>query len=211
MKFKKLLLLGLVMVLICAISITGTLAYLTADTEAVTNTFVAASGLVSSLTLDESKANPDSASGLYTLDVDDRVTENSYTVLPETTLPKDPVVHVIGRTSTPAFLYIEVVDNTGDCISFDIRDVWTDLKIEGPNEGKVYQYTGPAMEIKDPEKGLAGNTDIYILEENEITVSEDLEELTSTSNTIEFYAYMAQASIDGYNGAAEIFTACFNS
>ena len=199
MKLKKMLLLLVVMVLVCSISVTGTMAYLTAQTDVVTNTFVSASGLVTSLTLDESEAIPDTATGLYTLNESERVPGNEYTVLPGTTLKKDPTVHVIGRTTTPAFLYIEVVDTTGDNLEWKLADGWSICAdAVGPNSGIVYQYTGTLN---------TGDTDIPIIKDNKVTASDTLD--LGTGLTIKFYAYMAQSTIDGATTPGAIFNACF--
>lgn len=207
MKLKKFFLAVLAVVLICAISVTGTLAYMTAQTEAVTNTFLAASGLVTSLTLDESEAKYVAATGLYELDKESRKQANSYTVLPGTTLPKDPTVHLNDKTDTPAFLYIEVVDNTGGAISCTIDNTkWTGLSAAtGPHGGVVYQYTGTALP--------AGDSDVTIIQNNTITVNDNeaVKALGANGKNIVFYAYMAQASIDGATDAAAIFNACFKS
>jgi len=198
MKIKKMLLLVVAMVLVCAISVTGTLAYLTAQTSAVTNTFVSASGLVETLTLDESKAVLDDATGRYNLVTANRVQGNSYTVLPDTVLDKDPTIHITGRTNTPAFLYVEIVDNTGGDIEWEEADCWDELAgANGQNGGVVYKYTGTIAD---------GN--IGILKDDKVTVAK-APNLGSSGKTLEFYAYMAQASIDSGSDPATIYNACF--
>lgn len=83
---KKKLTTVLAIVLVVALSVAGTYAYLTAQTDQVKNTFTAA-GLASEFSLDESRAHqqPD---GSYTLDVEDRVQENTYSVVPKVDLKR---------------------------------------------------------------------------------------------------------------------------
>lgn len=88
MKSKhKALLLSMCAVLLVAVSIFGTLAYLT-DSESVKNTFTVGSV---DLSLDEAEVNPD---GTYKNDHDDRVKANEYHLLPGHTYYKDPTVTV---------------------------------------------------------------------------------------------------------------------
>ena len=86
MKSKhKALLLSMCAVLLVAVSVFGTLAYLT-DQEAVTNTFTV--GQVG-LSLDEAEVNPDG-----TQKSEKRVQKNEYHLLPGHTYIKDPTVTV---------------------------------------------------------------------------------------------------------------------
>ena len=83
---KKKLMAVLALVLVIAMSVAGTYAYLT-STDEVVNTF--AVGNVQ-ITLDEAKANPDGSLAAG----DDRVKANSYKLLPGHTYNKDPMVTV---------------------------------------------------------------------------------------------------------------------
>ena len=88
MKSKhKALLLSMCAVLLVAVSIFGTLAYLT-DDDAVTNTFTV--GQVG-LYLDEADVKPD---GSYETNHESRVDENEYHLIPGHTYYKDPTVTV---------------------------------------------------------------------------------------------------------------------
>ena len=111
---RKALLLALCAVLLVAASVFGTIAYLT-DTEAVTNTFTV--GQIS-MSMDEAKVN-EAGQKLNTEDevwetgdtYADRVTDNTYHLLPGMTYSKDPIIHV-DANSENAYIFIKV-DNNG--------------------------------------------------------------------------------------------------
>ena len=87
MKKRNALLLSMCAVLLVAVSVVGTFAYLT-DKDVVTNTFtVGAVGL----SLDEAEVNLD---GTYKNGHDTRVKGNAYKLLPGHTYYKDPTVTV---------------------------------------------------------------------------------------------------------------------
>lgn len=136
MKSKhKALLLALCAVLLVAATAFGTLAYLT-DTEAVKNTFTV--GKVG-LSLDEAKVN-EAGQKLNTENevwetgdtYADRVTDNTYHLLPGMTYSKDPIIHV-DADSENAYIFIKV-DNNG---------------IEAIEETPSADYTNVAAQILD--------------------------------------------------------------
>jgi len=85
-RMKKPLLICLCLVAVLAVGVVGTLAWLT-DTESVKNTFTM--GQVD-ITVDEAKVNPDGTPVAGA----DRVTGNSYHLIPGQTYTKDPTVTV---------------------------------------------------------------------------------------------------------------------
>lgn len=101
MKTKsKALLLSLCMILLAVASVFGTLAYLT-DTKTVTNTFtVGKVGLV----LNEAKVNPDGTAA----ELAERVTTNTYHLLPGHTYIKDPTVTVAAESEDA---YVRMIVN----------------------------------------------------------------------------------------------------
>jgi len=111
---RKALLLTLCAVMIAAVSVFGTIAYLT-DTKAVTNTFTV--GQIS-MSMDEAKVN---AAGQILNDKDEvwktgdtpakRVQANTYHLLPGQTYSKDPIIHV-DADSEDSYIFI-IVDNNG--------------------------------------------------------------------------------------------------
>lgn len=84
---KKLLIMSVAMVLVCAFAVGMTIAYLT-STDSVVNTFTVGNVRIK---LDEAKVNPD---GTIVPNVD-RVKANSYKLIPGHTYNKDPMVTVL--------------------------------------------------------------------------------------------------------------------
>lgn len=102
MKMKvrnKILLLALCMAALIAVSVLGTMAYLT-STDEVTNTFTV--GKVA-IKLDEAKVNTDGS----LVENAARVKENEYKLLPGHTYNKDPMVTVLGG-SEPSYVKMTV-------------------------------------------------------------------------------------------------------
>lgn len=197
---KKVILSICALVLVCVISVSGTLAYLTARSDSVTNTFTATgTKLAEEFTLDESKANPDKTLGAYVLNEEERVQRNEYAVLPGTTVAKDPTIHIGGRTDVPAYLYVEVLDRTSQGITYSLSKNWQVLDgVMGYNGGTVYVYIG------EPTDG-----DVYILDDNQVSVAPNFDSQGGIELT--FYAYMAQASLgaESYADKAEVYKAAF--
>lgn len=190
---KKKLTTVLAIVLVVALSVAGTYAYLTAQTDTVTNTFTAA-GLASSFSLDESQANqqPD---GSYTLDVKTRVQENAYSVVPKVNLAKDPTVHVKLEKNVGAYVFLAVNDNLGDGLTATIDSTqWTALN-------KTYTANGAEWTIY--YKQLAGSenpaqVDINVLADQQIVVGDTV---AADCGNIVFNAYLTQSA--GFTSALD--------
>ena len=101
MNAKKIVSAGLALVMVAGISVAGTLAYLTSTSAEVKNTFTV--GKVA-ITLDEADVKPD---GTYVTNVDNRVQENEYKLMPGREYIKDPTVHV-DDASEDAWLFVKV-------------------------------------------------------------------------------------------------------
>ncbi len=99
-KFTKVALIALAMVLVCIVSVAGTLAYLTSQTDEVVNTFTV--GDVE-ITLDEAKVTADGKP----VDGAARVKANEYKLIPNHSYTKDPTVHVDER-SEDCWLFVKV-------------------------------------------------------------------------------------------------------
>lgn len=190
---KKKLTTVLAIVLVVALSVAGTYAYLTAQTDKVTNTFTAA-GLASKFTLDESKATQQT-DGSYTLDVNDRVQENTYSVVPKVNLAKDPTVHVKLEKNVGAYVFLAVDNNLGDGLTATIDDTqWTALN-------KTYTANGAEWTIY--YKQLAGSAtpaqvDINVLAGQQIVVGDTVAE---DCGNIVFNAYLTQSA--GFTSALD--------
>ena len=143
----------------------------------------------------------------YELSSDTLVESNAYVLMPGVSIPKDPKVYVTGKTSIPAYLYVEVVDSTdlvtsGENAAFvySLTDDWTKLtEVTGKNGGEVYVYNT----VLQTEGENVQDFEIPILTGNTITVTEKLNTGSGYSGSLTFYAYMAQA-VDGKT-ADEIF------
>ena len=194
----------LAVVLVCCIAVAGTLAYLTAQTKQVKNTFTASSPtLVKELDLKEHVATADTK-GVYILSETELTNSNSYKVLPGVNLPKDPFISITEKTEVPAYLYVEVVDKLGanSGLSYALTDDWTKLEgLTGVNGGAVYVYKN-SMIITDKN----APTTVSILKDDVVTVGQDVN-VGEDGVDITFYGYMAQASAGA--DAAAAYTACF--
>lgn len=108
MKTKnKVVLLALCMVALIAVSVLGTMAYLT-STDQVVNTFTVGNVQIK---LDEAKANPD---GSLVPDAD-RVKANSYKLIPGHTYNKDPKVTVL-KGSEKSYIKMTVTFTKSDAL-----------------------------------------------------------------------------------------------
>lgn len=88
----------------------GTIAWLSAEAETVTNTFTV--GEIA-LELNESeliKNEDDEGEKTYTLNEENRVQGNSYQLIPGTTYPKDPVV-TITDSNVDCYLFVKFTEN----------------------------------------------------------------------------------------------------
>ena len=183
---KKKLTTVLAIVLVVALSVAGTYAYLTAQTDQVKNTFTAA-GLASEFSLDESKANqqPD---GSYTLDVGTRVQENAYSVVPKVTLDKDPTVHVTLEKNVGAYVFLAVDNNLGNGLTATIDSTWTALNTTY-TDAKGVVWT---MYYKQLEgSATPAQVDINVLADQQILVGDTVAE---DCGNITFNAYLTQSA-----------------
>ena len=109
MNAKKIVTAGLALVMVAGISVAGTLAFLTDDTDLVKNTFTV--GNVN-ITLDEANVDKKDAEGVDNSSVA-RDTANTYTLIPGSTYDKDPIVHVT-KDSEPCWVIVDVNNGLGD-------------------------------------------------------------------------------------------------
>lgn len=204
MRSKKTWLIAACIALVLAVSVVGTIAYLTDTTDAVVNTFTVGKLLDDPLNfvLKEHQATDADKDGVYTLDDTKEVKTNTYTVLPGVDLPKDPFVKTNETLKLDAYVFVEVVDETGTALHFTVdSEKWTKLAdVIGPKGGKVYV-------MKDNggiAKAGASLGPISILTNNKITV--DNAPITDAAaqfgGTVTFYGYMIQAGgFTDYNAA----------
>ena len=90
---------------------------------------------------------------------------NAYALIPGLDIPKDPHIVIEGKTTIPAFLFLEVVDNIGnDAIAWAVDTaLWEPISDVA---GNVYVYKEVLTDTPDDP--------IYILADNQVTVSQHL-------------------------------------
>lgn len=166
--------LALVLALGCAVG--GTIAWLTAQTGKVTNTFTY---------------------GNINIDLTETVPENRQAkIIPSQDIPKDPKVTVKANSET-CYLFVKV-EATGDFANGKVA-----YSVD-TTEGNWTALTGvPGVYWREVENSTA-NQDFYVLAGNKVTVSENLtkgEIENLTGPTLAFTAYAIQK--EGTGTAAE--------
>lgn len=175
---------ALVLAIVCAVG--GTLAWLFMKTDAIVNTFTYGD---INITLTETDA-----------DVDGKLNENSYKMVPGNKIAKDPKVTVAeGSEDCWLFIKIEKGNNFDHFMTFEIADGWTAL--DGYT-GVYYQAVG----------AVDTATDFPVLKDNQVSVKNtvlktDLNALSDLP-TLTFTAYAVQkANVDS---AAEAWAIALN-
>lgn len=184
--------LALVLVICCAVG--GVLAYLTATSGPIKNTFTV--GKVD-ITLDEEKTD------VYGVPVEPtaRVTDgNAYKLIPGHTYTKDPTVTVVGG-SEKCYLFVKVDAVNAELITYTVDTVsekWQKLSgVDG-----VYYRVVDAKDADQPFTVLTGNQ--FSVKEN--TTAEELAVITAENpSSLTFTAYAVQA--EGFDSATEAWTA----
>ena len=136
---KKKLTMVVSLLLVMALSIGGTLAYLTDKTEAITNTFT-----VGNVKITLAETNVDEGSA----------TANAYKMIPGNTIAKDPKVTVeAGSEACWLFVKIEKSKDFDTYITSAIADGWTQLSgVDG-----VYYIDQAAVTADTPYSVLKGD------------------------------------------------------
>ena len=107
-KFVKPLVIAICAVLLVAGSVAGTLAYLTATSEEVTNTFTVGNITIALDEADVDEYGEDETSAA-------RVKENSYKLVPGRTYKKDPTIHVT-KGSEACYLFVKIESNISEVV-----------------------------------------------------------------------------------------------
>lgn len=135
---KKKLMTVLALVLVIALSVAGTYAYLTSQ-DTVTNTFTVGNVAI---TMDEADVNEYgemlNKAGNVAAGNDElapRVDHNEYKLVPSHTYVKDPTIHV-GANSEDCYLFVEITNGLGAKATINGLADWTQVA-EGSN---VYYY-----------------------------------------------------------------------
>lgn len=189
---RKVLIIALCAVLLVSASVMGTLAYLTAKTNAVTNTFT-----VGNVSFDAGAGLDETDVDVYGVkDGEDRVTENTYKLIPGKTYTKDPQVHMSDSTED-CWLFVKIDNQIADIEAEGTTTIaeqmkalkWTPVT-EGSN---IYAY----------ERIVKANEDITVF--NTFTVDGNADVSTYANKTIVVQALAIQA--EGFTTAAAAWTA----
>jgi len=191
----------LAMILLVGCAVGGTLAWLTAQTTEVKNTFTSAKlfdNPTDDFTLWEHQAEDPDEDGKYTLN-NTEVQANNYKILPGVNIPKDPTVDIVNLQEN-AYLYIKVNNALATGLSCTIDPAhWTALDAtEYPN---VYVYSGDkAANNVIAASGTDKKTfTVNILDEKQVVVENTYN--GTGECTLSFNAYMVQATGNGANAA----------
>ncbi len=167
-------LLALVLVVGCAVG--GTIAWLTATTDPVVNTF----------TYGKIKIELTETTGA------------EYKIIPGVNISKDPKV-TVKADSEACWLFVKVAEEgtfVANKVTYSIADGWTQ------GDGTVIPTNVCYREVN----AVTADTDFYVLKDNMVTVSEnltkeDIKDLTENHPQLIFTAYAVQK--DGINTATD--------
>ena len=186
---KKKLMTVLALVLVIALSVAGTYAYLTSQAS-VKNTFTV--GNVS-ITMDEAAVNEYGEKlndkGTVAVEGDTlaaRRDANEYKLVPSHTYVKDPTIHV-GATSEDCYLFVEITNDLGNKATINGRTGWTQVA-EGSN---VYYYNTK----------VSANANVVVFES--FTFANDGDPAAFENASIVIKACAVQA--DGFDDAADAY------
>lgn len=172
---KKKLTLVVSLLLVMALSIGGTLAYLTYETDEIVNTFT-----VGNVKIALAETNVDEGSELA----------NSYKMIPGNTITKDPTITVdAGSETCWVFVKVEGENDYAEFLTHEMADGWTAVS----GVANVFVYA------KDGSNEIAAGTEIPVLKNNQVTVldtvtQDDMDEITAgaAAPTLTITAYAVQ-------------------
>jgi hypothetical protein len=212
-KFTKALLIAVCALTLVAATFAGTLAYLTAETQAVVNTFTV--GKVA-IKLDEAKVDANGA--IITGEGAGRVEGNgnpinTYKLVPAKTYIKDPKVTVLAG-SEKCYLFVkvenaisayEVAADKGDTIAEQMAaNDWSQLTVNDAPVANVYYHAAvdASTSADDMEYPVFGSFTL-----NGEVDAEDLQVIKDMTITITAYAVQAE----GFATAADAWKATFGA
>ncbi len=211
---KKLLIMSVAMVLVCAFAVGMTIAYLT-STDSVVNTFTVGNVQIK---LDEAAANPDGS----LVPNADRVKANRYKLIPGHTYNKDPMVTVLSG-SEESFIKMTVTFSNSAELDAIFDPTGADLlKIFNGYDSANWTYKGNTKDTKANTRTYEfwyketvaapdGNVPLDALFDS-ITVPGNINNnqlATIEGMTITVNAYAIQA--DGFEGNATAAWAAYNA
>ena len=197
---KKILAGVLACVLLIGIGVGGTLAWLSANSADVVNTFTVGN---INIKLDEAPLKSDG-----TLDTAaTRVTSiDTYKMVPGTVLPKDPKATVLAN-SEECWLFVKIIESTdakfSDFMSYEIADGWTSL-----GDGVYYQTQTVKLSDKDQGFGILKNDQVKVKD----TVTKEMMDAVDAAKLpkLTFKAFAHQAANVDFATASAAAVAYFN-
>ena len=187
MSIKKKLTMAVAVVLIIAMAIAGTYAYLTSTPAAVKNTFTFGKVVI---TLDEAKVKDDG-----TVDGNSRVAANTYKLMPGHSYTKDPTIHVESG-SEACWLFVKVEDGLA-AIEAD-----TTIAAQIANNGWT-ALNGVDNVYYKSQAAVTADTDVAVF--GSFTLKSDADVASYGNADITITAYAIQA--DGLETASAAWTA----
>lgn len=152
---------------VCVIG--GTLAFLVAESNVVTNTFT-----YGTITLELSENNKTDKDGL------------EYTnIVPGDELDKDPVITVV-EGSEACYVYVLIDNQLGDAATYNIGSTW--IKV-GESDTKVLYRYNEIVEATNEDKDLEVFTKLTFVDE---LVKDDVDELAGKNVVISAYAHQSE-------------------
>ena len=208
---KRILVTLVAAVLLMAVSVAGTLAYLTSNTEVVTNTFVAGEGI--KIRLDEGDVYEEGEEGATVTTLGkhkadyqtNRVPANNYKLIPGYSYDKDPIVHVEAN-SGDCYVFVKVVNELAAIEETEYKNIdsqmlengWLDLSDTGIDGVENVWYYNKIVYTNTVEQDLP----VF----QQFTVENSLSSVTDyNKKTITIDAYAIQA--DGFATAADAWKA----
>ena len=127
------------------------------------------------------------------------VSESEFVLMPGVDAARDPFVRIEGKSSIPAYVYVEVVSTLDEKAGFTFADEWEKLDgVTGQNGGEVYVFNETVS--SDSKEDI----ELPLFEDEAVTISHTyLVSEAETETELSFYPYMAAAE-DGKT-AAECF------
>lgn len=179
---KKKILVACLCVALAVLTIAGTtLAYLTAKTDDVVNTFTVGNINIS---LDETKGG----------------TNKEFKMVPGCTIDKDPVVTVkAGSEACWLFVKVDKSSNLDSFITYTIASGWT--KGDGTNIPANVYYREVTAATADTEFVVLTNNQVTVKDTVTKTMMDEITKGTTTKPTLTFTAYAIQKA--GFTTAAD--------
>lgn len=180
---KKTLTVLLALVLVIAMSVAGTMAYLTSTTGPVTNSFTVGNVAI---TLDEAKVD------VYGAPVQDapRTDANTYKLIPGHEYTKDPTVHVAAG-SEDCWLFVQVVNGIDGLEAASVVGGYQDIA----DQMNAYGWTavqGVDNVYAYSSSKVSAGTDVHVFDQFKIDGNANVSTVTeNTQITIKAYAVQA--------------------